>query len=183
METYFPGTSNAHQERLRIDKTLLVRAKGFDDWERSFKSVLGDSLEITTGPQVRMKHKLNVPLHKNPAASVNANDSPSRPPGHFESTLWTVVLQAGSTETTQSRGALEHLCRAYWHPLYCYVRRRGHSAPDAQDLVQGFFLALIRSNSFPKPSPDQGRFRAFLLASMNYFLSGNYDRHLAPRQA
>ena len=70
VETYFPGTGTANKGRLRIDKTLLVRAKGFDDWERSFKSILGDSLEITTGPQVRMKHKLNVPLRKNPAASV-----------------------------------------------------------------------------------------------------------------
>ena len=115
-------------------------------------------------------------------STVNVNDSTNRPAGQFETTLWTVVLQAGSTETTQSRSALEHLCRAYWHPLYCYVRRRGHAAPDAQDLVQGFFLDLIESNPFPKLSPDQGRFRAFLLAAMNYFLSGDYDRRNAAKR-
>jgi RNA polymerase sigma factor (sigma-70 family) len=117
-----------------------------------------------------------------PDSSSNLSDSTSRPAGHFETTLWTVVLQAGSAETTQSRAALEHLCRAYWHPLYCYVRRRGHSPPDAQDLVQGFFAELIASNPFQKLSPDKGRFRAFLLAAMNYFLSGDYDRRNAAKR-
>lgn len=115
-------------------------------------------------------------------SSTNVSDSTSRPAGPFETTLWTVVLQAGSAETTQSRAALEHLCRAYWHPLYCYARRRGHSAPDAQDLVQGFFAELIASNPFQKLSPDKGRFRAFLLAAMNYFLSGDYDRRSAAKR-
>ena len=111
-----------------------------------------------------------------------SSDSTTRPAGHFESTLWTVVLQAGSTETTQSRAALEHLCRAYWHPLYCYVRRRGHSIYDAQDLVQGFFADLIEHNPFQRLSPDQGRFRAFLLAALNHFLAGDRDhRHAAKR--
>lgn len=115
-------------------------------------------------------------------SSTNVSDSSSRPAGHFETTLWTVVLQAGSAETTQSRVALEHLCRAYWHPLYCYARRRGHSSPDAQDLVQGFFAELIASNPFQKLSPDKGRFRAFLLAAMNYYLSGDYDRRKAAKR-
>ncbi len=111
-----------------------------------------------------------------------SSDSSTHLPGHFETTLWTVVLQAGSTETTQSRAALEQLCRAYWHPLYCYVRRRGHAPHDAQDLVQGFFADLIESNPFPKLSPDKGRFRAFLLAAMNYYLSGDYDRRTAAKR-
>jgi len=63
----------------------------------------------------------------------------SAPAANFTTTLWSVVLQAGSDETRQARPALEKLCRAYWHPLYCYVRRRGHPAADAQDLVQGLF--------------------------------------------
>jgi RNA polymerase sigma-70 factor (ECF subfamily) len=114
--------------------------------------------------------------------AINVNDSTNRAAGHFESTLWTVVLQAGSEETTQSRAALEQLCRAYWPPLYCYVRRRGHSPPDAQDMVQGFFADLIARNPFQKLSPDKGRFRAFLLAGMNYFLSGDYDRRNAAKR-
>jgi len=42
----------------------------------------------------------------------------------FVTTRWTVVLAAGGIDTTQSRQALEHLCRTYWYPLYAYVRRR-----------------------------------------------------------
>lgn len=69
--------------------------------------------------------------------------STSRPDGLFATTLWTVVLQAGGTGTTQSRQALERLCQTYWYPIYAHARRRGHSPHDAQDLVQSFFAALI----------------------------------------
>ena len=62
------------------------------------------------------------------------------------------------------------------------IMRRGHEPHAAEDLVQGFFLDLIESNPFPKLSPDKGRFRAFLLASMNYFLSGDYDRRNAAKR-
>lgn len=101
---------------------------------------------------------------------------------HFGTTVWQVVAQAGSAETTQAMMALDQLCRAYWHPLYCYARRRGHPAADAQDLVQGFFAELIATNPFQKLSADKGRFRAFLLAAMNYFMSGDYDRRRAARR-
>ena len=110
--------------------------------------------------------------------------SASAPPsaGHFQTTLWTVVRQVGSDETVQARGALEQLCRAYWHPLYCYARRSGHTAADAEDLVQGLFADLISGKAFQRVSPDQGRFRAFLLAAMNHFMAGDYDhRHAAKR--
>lgn len=120
---------------------------------------------------------------------VPLNHDSSTPPltqtavtGHFDTTLWHVVLQAGSDETGQSRPALEKLCRAYWHPLYCYARRRGHAPADAQDLVQGLFSDLIAGNSFQRASPDQGRFRAFLLAAMNHYMAGDYDRRQAAKR-
>lgn len=105
---------------------------------------------------------------------------PSR--DHFQTTLWTVVRRAGSDETALARVALEKLCRAYWHPLYCYARRRGHAPADAQDLVQGLFADLIAGKSFQRVSPDQGRFRAFLLAAMNHYMAGDYDRRQAAKR-
>jgi DNA-directed RNA polymerase specialized sigma24 family protein len=115
-------------------------------------------------------------------ADSSPNDSSRHPASHFATTVWQVVTQAGSAETTQAMVALDQLCRAYWHPLYCYVRRRGHAPNDAQDMVQGFFTEMIAANPFQKLSADKGRFRAFLLAAMNYFMSGDYDHRRAARR-
>jgi len=61
----------------------------------------------------------------------------------FTTTHWSVVVAAGHEDSSQAGAALETLCRTYWYPLYAYVRRRGQSEHDAQDLIQGFF-ALLR---------------------------------------
>ncbi len=87
-----------------------------------------------------------------------------------------MVLSAGRSDTPRSRAALETLCRTYWHPLYAYVRRRGHSPEDAQDLTQEFFARLLESQGMAGVHPDKGRFRAYLLASMNHFLSDAWDK-------
>jgi hypothetical protein len=34
----------------------------------------------------------------------------------------------------ESQSALVSLCDNYWYPLYAYLRRRGYSADQAQDL-------------------------------------------------
>src|SRR6187431_391784 len=58
----------------------------------------------------------------------------------FQTTHWTVVLQAGVAESDEARRkALAAFCEAYWPPLYTFLRRRGYSPGDAQDIVQGFF--------------------------------------------
>ena len=110
------------------------------------------------------------------------NASTSRPDGLFATTLWTVVLAAGGTGTTQSRQALERLCQTYWYPIYAHVRRRGHSPHDAQDLVQSFFAALIERSPFQQLSPEKGRFRSFLLAALGNFLADERDRRHAAKR-
>ena len=64
----------------------------------------------------------------------------------------------------------------YWLPLYSYVRRRGYSPHDAEDLTQGFFARLLRLHSIKGLHSDRGRFRAFLLASMKHYLSDERDK-------
>jgi len=90
-------------------------------------------------------------------------------------TDWFVVGAAGQT-TPQGTAALEKLCRAYWYPLYAYVRRRGHPPEDAQDLTQEFFFRLLKRPWPQHLQPSKGRFRSFLLASMNHFLSNEWRR-------
>jgi RNA polymerase sigma-70 factor (ECF subfamily) len=86
------------------------------------------------------------------------------------------VLAAGQTATADSREALELLCRSYWYPLYAYVRRRGYPPADAQDLTQGFFCLLLEMDSLSRVQRSKGKFRSFLLASMNHFLANEWDR-------
>ena len=75
-----------------------------------------------------------------------------------------------------SARALETLCRAYWYPLYAYVRRRGHGAEDARDLTQGFFAALLGKQALARADRERGKFRTFLLGSLNNYLANEWDK-------
>ena len=94
----------------------------------------------------------------------------------FATTHWTVVLAAGKRSTPQSDRALEELCRTYWFPLYAYVRRRGHTKEDAEDLTQAFFARFLEKNYLSALDSEKGKFRAFLLASLKHFLANEWDK-------
>jgi RNA polymerase sigma factor (sigma-70 family) len=100
----------------------------------------------------------------------------------FVTTRWSVVVTAGRTDTTQAQGALAKLCETYWYPLYAYVRRRGHSPEDAQDLTQEFFARLLERNWVATADRQKGRFRSFLLSAMNHFLSDEWDKARAQKR-
>jgi len=97
--------------------------------------------------------------------------------GHwFATTHWSVVIGARGLDTPQARVALETLCGAYWYPLYAYVRRRGYSPEDAQDLTQGFFERILTGGFLDAADREKGKFRSYLLASLNHFLADEWDR-------
>ena len=75
--------------------------------------------------------------------------------------------------------ALARLCRDYWPPLYSFVRRRGYSPADAQDLVQGFFAYLLQSKAYARTNRSKGKFRSFLLGSLKHYISDVCDREQA----
>src|SRR4051794_16201797 len=95
----------------------------------------------------------------------------------FPPTLWSVVLLARQNSSEQSHDALATLCRAYWFPLYAYLRRQGRSPHDAQDLPRGFLLHLVEKLSLRRVKPKKGKFRSFLRAPLKYFLADERDRH------
>lgn len=103
-------------------------------------------------------------------------------PGSFPPTSWGVVHAAAHSPTVESREALAALCEAYWRPLYCYIRRRGHSADEAQDLTQDFFARLLEKNYLKVVDREKGKFRLFLLASVKHFLSNELDRLRAQKR-
>lgn len=100
----------------------------------------------------------------------------------FVTTHWSVVLTAARSDTTQAHAALAKLCQTYWHPLYTYVRRRGHSPEDAQDLTQEFFARLLEKHWLGNADQTKGRFRSFLLSAMNCFLADEWDKARAQKR-
>jgi RNA polymerase sigma-70 factor (ECF subfamily) len=86
----------------------------------------------------------------------------------FPSTHWTKILNAGATHGDSPE--LEELCRAYWSPLYAFLRHQGHSPHNAEDLVQGFLARLLAREDLAGVGPEKGRFRTFLLTSLRNFV-------------
>ena len=108
--------------------------------------------------------------------------APHRGGRRFATTRWSQVLAAGQAPTVMSREALANLCEVYWYPLYAYVRRRGHSPEDSQDLTQAFFARLLEKNWLDTVTPEKGKFRAFLLAAVKHFLANEWDKAQAQKR-
>lgn len=108
--------------------------------------------------------------------SVSAANDPAPPPaaGWFGTTHWSVVLTAGDLHSPDAHACLAHLCQTYWYPLYVCVRRHGHSPEDAEDLTQAFFAKLLEKNQIALADPGRGRFRTFLLRSLENFLRNRH---------
>lgn len=115
-----------------------------------------------------------------PDASSTSNDVSQR--SVFATTRWTVVLAAGQSDTAHARAALEKLCQAYWYPLYAYVRRRGYSPEDAQDLTQEFFARLLERRWIERADRQRGKFRSFLLTALNHFLADEWNKARAQKR-
>jgi len=94
----------------------------------------------------------------------------------FHATHWTMVLKAGMASSEQAEEALQRLCETYWYPLYAFVRRRGYSPHDAEDLTQAFFARLLEKRDLASVDREKGRFRSFLLASMKHFLANEWKK-------
>jgi RNA polymerase sigma factor (sigma-70 family) len=100
----------------------------------------------------------------------------ARVAGLFATTHWSVVLAAGQEASSRSAEAMEQLCRAYWYPLYVYVRRRGSNPEDAEDLTQEFFARFLAGNYLVRADRERGRFRTFLLHALEHFLINEWRR-------
>lgn len=100
----------------------------------------------------------------------------------FRTTQWTAVLDAARPGTERTQEAFAKIYLDYWYPLYAYIRRRGHSPPDAEDITQNFFLHLIEKQSLDGLERDGGKFRSFLLRSLDNFLANAWHRARAQKR-
>jgi RNA polymerase sigma factor (sigma-70 family) len=94
----------------------------------------------------------------------------------FHTTRWSVIIAAAQNDTGEGKAALAKLCQAYWYPLYAFARRHGYSPHDAQDLTQGFFLHLLENRAYARVDQLKGKFRSFLLACFQNYLSVEAQR-------
>jgi DNA-directed RNA polymerase specialized sigma24 family protein len=115
--------------------------------------------------------------HSAPMSAARGNSSGFPHAGsQFTTTHWSAVVAAGDATLPGAAEALDQLCRAYWYPLYVYVRRRGHLPEDARDLTQEFFQRLLTSDWIARADQTKGRFRTFLLCGLQNFLGNEWQK-------
>lgn len=101
----------------------------------------------------------------------------------FAATRWSMVLAVGNWRAgTDARRAMSELAQLYWFPLYAYLRRRGSSPSEAEDLVQGFFARLLEKDALAAVDRSKGKFRSFLLAALKNFLANEWDKRRAAKR-
>lgn len=94
--------------------------------------------------------------------------------GMFATTSWSMVSRAAAPESAETKSALSALCQSYWYPLYAFVRRKGNSRADAEDLTQAFFTELLEKGKLSAADESRGKFRTFLLASLDHFIQNQW---------
>jgi RNA polymerase sigma factor (sigma-70 family) len=107
---------------------------------------------------------------------------PEADPRKFSTTRWSLVLAAGQGTTPEAREALSTLCALYWYPLYAFTRRHGCAPEDSRDRVQGFFTRLLEKNDLAAVDRQRGRFRSWLLSSLEHYLANEWDRERARKR-
>lgn len=96
-------------------------------------------------------------------------------------TRWSMVIRAHG-DGREARCALEELCRGYWPPVYAFLRRKGRSRADAEDLTQGFFAELLSRGSLDTVAEDKGRLRTFLLKAVTRHMINEHERASAAKR-
>jgi len=89
----------------------------------------------------------------------------------FPRTRWTLLVRAADRNSVECRAALDELIRAYWKPVYAYMRHRGISRETSADLTQEYFAAFLEQEIYGRFDREKGRFKTFVLATVKNFLS------------
>jgi RNA polymerase sigma-70 factor (ECF subfamily) len=104
------------------------------------------------------------------------DESKERTAVQFATTHWSAIFAAVNSESSEAAAALENLCGQYWYPLYAFARRQGHSAEDAEDLVQSFLADFLERKALQAADPARGRFRSFLLICFKRYATNEWRR-------
>ena len=92
----------------------------------------------------------------------------------FPPTAWSVLRLLRDPSDPRVQEYLSRMIRAYWRPVYKYVRIAWkRSNEDAKDLTQAFFIHLLEGDLLAKADPERGNFRKLLMAALKNFLSND----------
>jgi RNA polymerase sigma-70 factor (ECF subfamily) len=100
----------------------------------------------------------------------------------FQTTNRSLLRLAVAGSPEEVREAVSLLCETYWPAVYAFVRLRGHSPADAEDLTQSYFAVFLEKRYLRDFRPEVGRFRTFLRASIGHFLANEWDRGRAKKR-
>ncbi|MDB4464902.1 sigma-70 family RNA polymerase sigma factor [Akkermansiaceae bacterium] len=116
--------------------------------------------------------------------SPNSSEHPENSGGgFFPQTRWTMVVAARDAPGVEQGEALAELCRIYWRPVYLFVRQRGNSPQETEDLTQEFFYRLIDGEFLQGvQGPRLGRLRSFICVVLKRFLADDYHRRMAQKR-
>lgn len=101
--------------------------------------------------------------------------------GRFPETDWSNIGRLAGPGDPAPGLALDRLAAKYWSPICQYLAFKGHDPALAQDLAQDFFVFAMKTGLFARADRSRGRFRSFLLASLNNF-AANQWRHERTQQ-
>jgi RNA polymerase sigma-70 factor (ECF subfamily) len=96
----------------------------------------------------------------------------------FPRTNWPDVTAAGKDDAT----ALNALCQNYRSPIRAFFCRRGSSPDDAEDLTHDYIIDLLRRGYIQQADQKRGRFRAFLIHDLKYFLGRVMQKRRAEKR-
>ncbi|HEX5790976.1 MAG TPA: sigma factor [Luteolibacter sp.] len=92
-----------------------------------------------------------------------------------------MILEARG-EGQVAQAALNNLCSLYWQPVYAFLRRKGNSPADAEDLTQGFFKELLSRGSLDDVAQEKGRLRTFLLKAVTRHMINAHEKLSAAKR-
>jgi RNA polymerase sigma-70 factor (ECF subfamily) len=100
----------------------------------------------------------------------------------FPTTQWSLIVRAAAADPADREKALAEICELYWPPVYAFIRSRGNSPHDAEDLTQGLFAELLERNDFARADANHGRLRSYLLTSAsNHLVEAHRHKHRLKR--
>jgi RNA polymerase sigma-70 factor (ECF subfamily) len=101
----------------------------------------------------------------------------------FGATCWTVIEAIGSNDNAQSRAMVGDFLKAYWKPVYCYLRHKGYNSEKAKDLTQGFFHEVVLGRELiQRADRTKGRFRTLLLRALDRYLVSVHRKESAQKR-
>jgi RNA polymerase sigma-70 factor (ECF subfamily) len=105
--------------------------------------------------------------------------------GRFPTTHWSLVAQAGRDTSDVRREALERLLRRYLPALRVHlVHTRRMTPGDADDLLQDFVASrILEKDLLARADRDLGKFRTYLLTSLDRFLIDQRRRQGAKKRS